>query len=907
MSRDEYPSYYAYWGKTDRTDDEQTRYHLLAYHCLDVAAVGRRLFERDPLLRDRLVSLVGIPADTLVPIATFFLAVHDIGKFSDRFQGLVPNTMHLLSGRRGGRAYRPAMHHSTMGYALWEAEVWPICEDHARNDGPVPAAFSQNGRRYWRPWFSSVTGHHGAPPDGYVEQAELPDLFCREDREAAAALVREMCRLHLPAGGLSIGQGRSLREALVLSSWFLAGLAVLADWIGSSDTFSFREEAMPLEEYWRTVALPQADAALDRAEILPVRPSRAGGLAALTGTSFEPTPLQRYVEACPLGPEPEVFILEDATGSGKTEAALVLAHRLIVAGHAEGLFMGMPTMATANAMYARFGDLYRRFFDDAGSPSLLLTHGRARLARAPLGSISFRPALGGAAGPSEERLAMIACSAWLAENRKRALLAHVGVGTIDQALIAVLPIRHQSLRLLGLARSVLIVDEVHAYDSYVHKLLCALLYFHAAFGGTAILLSATLPARQRQELIDSFRMGRGRGETASLTHRAPYPLVTRSGAETPEEVPAGVRALCRREVEVVFVHSVEAVLEIIDEAVRAGRCACWIRNTVRDAMDGYRSVEARFHPDRARVFHARYVDGDRFEREADIVHLFGIGGTEEARAGQLLVATQVVEQSLDIDFDYMVSDLAPIDLLLQRAGRLHRHARAYRRHGPRLIILSPPLTMHPDEEWYSRLFPRAAFVYPRHGQLWLTALLLAQAGGFRIPDDARRLIEGVYGTEAQATIPEPLMASEARADGKESGDRSMAIFTALSPLVGYERGPEGAWPEEDGASTRLGEPSTELTLARWNGADLLPWIGGDFGWELSRMVVPARIVGGEAPRDAPLARAIERLQRRYPHLGQTTVLIPLRDGGDTWVADARAANGTLIRVLYDAVLGFRVE
>ena len=355
-----------------------------------------------------------------------------------------------------------------------------------------------------------------------------------------------------------------------------------------------------------------------------------------------------------------------------------------------------------------------------------------------------------------------------------------------------------------------------------------------------------------------------------------------------------------------FVHSAEAVLGIIAGAVRAGECACWIRNTVQDAMDGYDLVAERFGPGQVRLFHARYADSDRFEHEADVVSRFGKESDGEERAGQILVATQVVEQSLDLDFDCMVSDLAPIDLLLQRAGRLHRHDRPHRQGAPRLVVFSPPLDPPPDERWYSHLFPRAAYVYPKHGQLWLTATLLAQAGGFRIPEDARTLIEGVYGADAQAEIPESLVAAEVRAAGKESGDRSIALFAALSPEAGYRRGMNGAWPEEERARTRLGEPTTELTLARWNGADLRPWTDGEFGWELSRITVPARIVGGEAPRNGPLELAVTALQRRHPHLGRTTVLIPLHEEGGVFTADARGPDCRPVRVFYDSTRGLRV-
>ena len=218
----------------------------------------------------------------------------------------------------------------------------------------------------------------------------------------------------------------------------------------------------------------------------------------------------------PLNSKPQLFILEDVTGAGKTEAALVLTHRLLSAGLADGLYVALPTMATANAMYQRLGEVYRRFYENSALPSLILAHGARDLSDAFRKSVMLSENEAadlnyedGHKEQDQELSATAYCNAWLADNRKTALLAVVCVFTLYQALLAVLPARHQSLRLLGLGRKVLLVDEVHAYDSYMQRLLDALLEMHARQGGSVILLSATLPQTMREKLVAAFHRGIG--------------------------------------------------------------------------------------------------------------------------------------------------------------------------------------------------------------------------------------------------------------------------------------------------------------------------------------------------------------------------------------------------------------
>jgi CRISPR-associated endonuclease/helicase Cas3 len=320
----------------------------------------------------------------------------------------------------------------------------------------------------------------------------------------------------------------SPREADALA-WWLAGLTVAADWVGSNtEAFPPEPFAIALATYW-LLACGRAGRAVQHLGLgrSPLTPDVLITTALFT-TIPAPRPLQSWAETAVLPKEPCLVVIEDATGSGKTEAALVLAHRMMVAGLGHGFYAALPTLATADAMYRRIADVYPRLFAPDADPSLVLAHG-ARNANA-----AFRASIAGPADPDDDpddpdAPVAAQCSAWIADDRRKAFLAEIGVGTLDQAVLGVLPSRHSLLRLTGLAQRILIVDEAHAYDAYVSEELATLLRFHAALGGSAIVLSATLTATQRSHLIDAYRSGLGAEPTPAPVTVA-YPLVTIASA-----------------------------------------------------------------------------------------------------------------------------------------------------------------------------------------------------------------------------------------------------------------------------------------------------------------------------------------------------------------------------------------
>jgi CRISPR-associated endonuclease/helicase Cas3 len=908
----EIPVYFNYWGKAKPSlEDAGAAYHLLPYHSLDVAAVGQVLLQQHPFLRKRLAELMQLPEADAVSWCVFLLGIHDLGKFAESFQQLRPDLRQQFWPDSIIKKKNYSVRHDSLGEMLWQRflkDEWleqsPDCED-----------FLEDAIKYW---LQPVFGHHGWPPD---KHEPLKNHFTDFDQTAALAYFNDWQQLINPDVEYVVNAGADSdwvkQQAKV--SWILAGFAVLCDWLGSNHAlFTYHDEHMDLPWYWQNVALPAAEIAIRAAGLLPKPRVEHQNLQSLFPFIQDPTPLQAYCSTVPISAEPQLFILEDVTGAGKTEAALMLAQRLMEAGQAEGIYVGLPTMATANAMYERMTDAYLRFYAEGSQPSLILSHSARHL------SEKFQESLL-AAQRAEQNYAneeniTAQCNRWLADNRKKALLADVGIGTIDQALLGVMPARHQSLRLLGLLNKVLILDEVHAYDAYTNQLLKTLVEFHAALGGSIILLSATLTQYQREALIAAFY---GKKYAAKpCTGKTDYPLLTRVAKDLPlVEQPLQTRESVRRLVQVQFCHDEKAVLQTIQQAVALGKSVCWIRNTVSDARDawqqlaGYEWIESgKLH-----LFHSRYALHDRLTIERQVLDYFGKQSNPEQRQGRVLVATQVVEQSLDLDFDVMISDLAPIDLLIQRAGRLQRHSRDAlgkplahgqldQRGTPTLTVFSPSLTDAPQQDWYKQLFPKAHFVYPHTLVLWRTSQILAQMKGWTMPEDARQLLEFVY-DEADEGIPEALAGSTQKALGETHAKKDMGDALALKLALGYTVNSR-TWDEEVKLATRLGDDTHTVYLVCWQDGLLHPWVSYDrYCWDLSSVRVSCKQLAKAAVvKDAALATALVTLRETEKLFDQYSVILPLtllKD--DVWISYGLDSKERTVLVRYSADLGLVIE
>lgn len=874
-----------FWGKARPNGDGAPGFHPLVAHSLDVAAVaillpGRRV----PFVDPRMLG--------------FLVSVHDIGKFSHPFQAKV--AAHWPVGVLGPY---PPQHLAGPAHDAVGASVLTNALADRFTEILPPRTGRQGG---WNPsdlmhLWRALAGHHGRPPE--IADRLPTKVFCVACQNAACQFIDAMKAVFQPP----IWLRPKTEQEVTRLSWRLAGLTTLADWVGSRQSWfpyaTMADVADPARYFWGQ-ALPRAAAALAAAGLSASSPAPFTGLRGLFPVIELPTPVQQWAEKVKLPPGPTLVVIEDLTGSGKTEAALTLAHRLLAERRTDGVYFALPTMATANAMFGRLSEAYCKLFAPDAHPSLALAHGRAALNAHFVAAIEgegtrFPPAV----NPGDES-AEAHCTAWLAQDRRRALLAQVGVGTLDQALLAVLPVRHATLRLQGVSGKVLIVDEVHAFDPYMRQELAALLRFHAALGGSAILLSATLPAKLRATLIDAFRSGLG-APAVALAEQA-YPLATIAGADALTETPCQPRAGLPRTVTVTRVPDAAAAVTRIVAAEQAGAAVCWVRNTVDDAIDAVALLRAAgVEP---LLFHARFAMCDRLAIEAKIVDRFGPNVAGAERPG-VLVATQVVEQSLDIDFDLMVTDLAPADLLIQRAGRLWRHERGSRCvDGPELLVVSPEPVDDPTTNWIKAVLPGTGLVYRDHALLWRSAREVFRRGAIVTPDDMRPIIETVFARDAPGAVPPGLALSDQEAHGKGLSQVGFAAQNVLDLQKGY-RADAGLWDPDTNTPTRLEErPQVTLRLACLRNGCLVPYARDAdplLAWSQSEVSVARyRIAACAVPPGLEDAAETAKAQwGRWERDSPFVLLALLHPDGDMYRLDARAESGAVVQARYDARTG----
>ncbi|SFX34156.1 CRISPR-associated helicase/endonuclease Cas3 [Marinospirillum alkaliphilum] len=881
-------SYYRYWGKAN-----QGEYHLLAYHSLDVAAVAWHLLDKNKTLLLDLTGLLQVVPEQLKRCIVFAVVLHDLGKFTAAFQQLnvFPDApLCRLPCRRPYDAKN--LRHDGMGWLLWTDL---IKDDRLKaEDVDLPgSAFATNStKKSFDLLLQTSFGHHGKP----INPAPLESIrnYCHEQNfQDAADFIRSAFQLLQPVWPERMLCPEQHASEWQQASWYLAGIITLSDWIGSNrDWFPYCQQEMPLVEYWQQAKdkAIQAIAASELHQAIQVQPF----LSVKDHFGFDdPTPLQQWAEMVVLDHGPQLFILEDVTGAGKTEAALTLTHRLLAAGEADGFYFGLPTMATSNAMFDRVADHYQKMLT-AGSademPSLVLAHGARDMHK------RFREAL---SQPMQEDVsyvqgdetASIHCSQWLADSRKKALLASVGVGTIDQALMAVLPMKHQSLRLLGLHRKVLIFDEVHAADSYMFELLDDLLQAHLRQGGSAILLTATLATRQRARLCRIWQEAAGLPlEPLQEQH---FPLATHLGlASGLHEERLSSRASVSRSVAVDFVSSEDEVLARILAAHQVGDCVVWVRNSVKDALQAYEQLVSRLqNQDDLLLFHSRFTLMDRKNVENRVLASFGKHSSLQERRGKILIATQVFQESLDADADLMISDLCPIDDLIQRAGRLHRHLRDDQRRmktqgrdarsEPVLLVHAPEWQDQPGEDWLSKPMRDTELVYRSPGRLWLSMKILRKLKALRMPEEARKLIEAVYGDDADAGIPEALRVKEDAAWGEKRSQVARAITRKIAWNKGYTLRSSRAWTDDMEISTRYSEQETVqvLVLKKDSEDQLLLWAEGQpHAVQQSLVKLPKNTYAAKlAALSATDQLAYEQMQVRWPMLRYLQPWLPERD------------------------------
>ena len=888
--------YLCFWGKAGGGLGAEPIWHPLAYHSLDVASVADVLLEASPQRLSNIAQLLGTTPKNAKRFIVCLVALHDIGKFSKHFQAKSPEAWQVGPGVTLGRwSAPPSSRHDTDGYDLREAlELRALL---------MPATRDWSKGEFNGIW-AGVTGHHGQPRNDNGRPTDLVDgVSPKKCLEPAKTFCRDVREFFDPLVALP----EPPKLNLEILSWLLCGLTVVSDWIGSNRAwFPYRPPDLSLAEYWQ-YAREQAAHAIVTAGVLPSKLASDVSPARLyPDFAASLSPLQQHVRELALPDGPFLTIIEDVTGSGKTEAAVLLAARLMADGRANGLFFALPTMATANAMYDRLASIYGRMFADEATPSLVLGHGKRHLNAKFSESIldTLAPREGYDDGGSAQ------CASWIADDRRKVFLAEIGIGTIDQALLAVLPSRHQVLRLWGLSDRVLIIDEAHAYDAYMSKEMERQLEFQAALGGSAIVLSATLPEKQRNALGAAF--GRGLGAKHAPGTASDYPLVTQVSRSSLSAQPLQSRNDRTRTLLVRRIASCTEAADYVSEMVSRGCAAAWIRNSVDDAIEATAEMRRRGH--NPVLLHARFAMGDRLDIERKVCATLGRKDETGKRPGFLVIGTQILEQSLDYDVDAMVTDLAPVDLMIQRAGRLWRHTdragRPITIHERKLCVFSPDPDAVASPDWYRAMSARAAAVYGHHGLVWRSAKTLFEAAVIETPGGVRSLVEKVYGQNGLDDIPEPLRKASQDAMGKDGAARSFANANLLEVAKGYG-GNHQLWTADTITPTRLGQPVTVFRLGKIIDGQIVPWDPDAHptrAWALSEVSVNRnRATGLPAPSGAR-EKLMEAAKVDWPKWEQDMPLLVLEPAeGSVW-------RGTVVKlgegektVLYDRHVGLRLN
>ena len=744
-----------FWAKTLRDAQGQEVPGLsVRDHSMNVGCVGEALRDALPPALRKL----------LPPGAITLVALHDVGKISPGF--LVKCPVWLAQLNLGAVAAKENWANHQSNHALvsqWTLQrLFPSSKLHG--------------------WSAVVGAHHGRPNERTLGVFKVGAVGGEFWDQARLRLVEEITAEFGP-----LPEGPPESDAVL---WYVAGLVTVADWIGSDeDRFS------PLGGESQQ-ARAKASAALRELGWEPARFQTGHAFTTLFPACNPPRSLQ--TAAVDQVREPGLYVIEAQMGTGKTEAALAAAYQLIAGGQASGLYFALPTQVTSNRIHLRVSDFLGRAEVAPDPRRLRLAHSNSWLLD-QAGPPRFHPA-----APTTEAAADASAGrSWFASS-KRALLAPYGVGTIDQALLGIVAAKHFFVRQFGLAGKVVILDELHTYDLYTGTLVDVLIRRLLELQCTVIILSATLTVARRRELL-----ALAGPPPAELSDS--YPLLTACTPGKPSReisFPAEPsRAVCLNMSAQAPAHVAEGIME----RAAAGECVLWVRNTVREAQETFRLLQAHRCEGGPPVglLHSRFPQFRREELENAWLDRLGRNEAKRPR-GCVLVATQVVEQSVDIDADYLVTDLAPTDMLLQRLGRLWRHARSLRPcAAPALHVLLPETLAALDVRMASAQQLKAALgptgrVYAPYVLLRSLAQWQARTG-LALPADIRSLLEATY-----AEWPdEPPAWRELRAALESVKDKLHRLALTNTNIWN-----QPALPDEEGVQTRYNSrPTAQLLLA----------------------------------------------------------------------------------------------
>lgn len=928
------------WGKTNLLNEDD--WLQVFAHLSDSAAVARYLWRDWVPWGTRQIIIRDVDDPELArKVCMFITGVHDIGKATPVFQSK-PLT------------HAPGMQELSLQWKPRQAGLrFPDVPITDTNYPTHPIAGQRILESYLaqiRHWSKSVAesyacvvgGHHGQPPtrQALCKSDEDVRMGTAQGYEDWVEVQRQLIEFVAEQCELSDDDFARLgrRRLNIYAESVLEGLVIMADWIASnSDNAlyplvplspkSYDEQTWERmnsvrtraglrtrqERAWRNLDLPPKWQPIHEQISIGERFASRFNLPA----GAEPRPVQEQAaHLAETTKDPGIMVIEAPMGEGKTEAALACAEILAERTGRGGVCVALPTMATTDAMFSRCKSWIDRLPQPEGrsEKSISLRHGKAALnrefmsmmtsAKGPATSSVFDEDVPQGSGVQKAVYPEAVVNDWL-RGRKKGVLANFLICTIDQVLMAALQMKHVSLRQLALANKVVIIDECHAYDTYMREYLKRILEWLGGFHNPVILLSATLPASLRRELVDAYIKGYASvlGESDSQLEQPPedaprrfasmeaftdryskphidttsaplqpgnkqpdneekdsddlhaYPLITYTSGTTcrTSSVQPSGRAVdidCH-----VVDDDLEQLSDLLQDRLAEGGCAAVICDTVDRAQQTAAALTDVFGPDQIRLTHSRFIDRDRMDNERELRERLGPDATL-ANGGRphrlIVVGTQVLEQSLDIDFDLMVTDIAPVDLLLQRMGRLHRHRRGQGENDRPAGLRKAFCYLRGIASWntYGPVFPDYVdSVYPSASLLEALAVLCLQGDGahrlLQLPDDIAPLVRTAYDSDAVAQLIPKAWQKRYRLDAHKRTEKDTEeidkaqVYLMKDPsrllcqshtLVDLFTSTVDASSEAKARqAVRDTHDSVEVVLLRRCGDEyaLLPWIGGD--------------------------------------------------------------------------------
>ncbi len=735
------------WGKAKRINRNGEKifiYHPLVCHLIDVAAIAEIFWHQifSQTLKAKLKHLFAQKEDMVKRMLAFLAGIHDLGKATPIFQSRVPELADNLT-KFDLEPYSEKIFHSILsGQLIFQLFNTYFHHFKIQNDLLI------HDLKY------IIAGHHGRFPKTRQFKELIPEYLGDEKwkdiQEKILYSLLEFCGLDQNNNNNKTDNLRQplKREEQIALLIFIAGFISVADWIGSNEEFfdyfvDFTDQNELRHNYF-SLSRSRAKNALKKIgwdNWKSLKNTSVLTFKKVFPAISELRPLQQQiVDNIDKISAPSLVIIEAPMGEGKTEAALYLEYYLEQTKDLQGAYIALPTQATANQMFQRV----QKFLSNIKQGlrvNLHLLHGNAIM------SDDYAILKTRSKNFDNEEESNIIADEWFT-YRKRGLISPFGVGTIDQILLSVLPLKHFFVRLFGLAGKTVIIDEVHSYDIYMSTILEDLLRWLHYLGSTVILLSATLPSYKRNKLISTYYSNKEEIEEKA------YPrliICSKNGVK----ISTFDTALKKTGEESVIIEWIEenSIASRLKSCLKDGGRAAIICNKIDRAQTFYRQLahleDAGFKVD---LLHSRFPFNRRKEIEDDILTKYGKEKDHE-QGIQLLISTQIIEQSLDLDFDLMISDLAPVDLLFQRMGRLHRHVR-----DDKGEIINRPNQLRRAQFWIVKpelnQYNIPQFNHPIYSRYILlkTFLNTFSIKSISIPDDLEPMIEKVY--SEKLVIPE---------------------------------------------------------------------------------------------------------------------------------------------------------